>query len=73
MKGHGIHIGSTEGKKSVLEALQVQGEYILAPCGGNGTCGKCRERLLHLRKQTGRVSQSRKLRTVCVWHAQPRR
>lgn len=46
MKGHGIHIGSTEGKKSVLEALQAQGEYILAPCGGNGTCGKCRVRFL---------------------------
>ncbi len=26
---------------SLMEALQAQGEYIPAPCGGNGTCGKC--------------------------------
>lgn len=31
---------------NVLEALQAQGEYLLAPCGGNGTCGKCRVKFL---------------------------
>ena len=39
-----IRIGKTDESRTVLEALQAQGEYIPAPCGGNGTCGKCRVR-----------------------------
>ncbi|MDR3052861.1 MAG: ASKHA domain-containing protein, partial [Coriobacteriales bacterium] len=31
--------------QTVLEVLQRQGIPITAPCGGNGTCGKCRIRL----------------------------
>ena len=44
--GHRIRIENTGEGTSILQALQVQGEYILAPCGGNGTCGKCRVRFV---------------------------
>ena len=44
--GHRIRIESTGEGTSILQALQAQGEYILAPCGGNGTCGKCRVRFV---------------------------
>ncbi len=42
-----IRIDHAAGGSSVLEVLQAQGYYIPAPCGGNGTCGKCRVRFLH--------------------------
>ena len=44
--GHAIRIENIGEGTSVLQALQAQGEYILAPCGGNGTCGKCRVRFV---------------------------
>lgn len=44
MENRTVTIEKTEKAASVLEALQAQGEYILAPCGGNGTCGKCKVR-----------------------------
>ncbi len=44
--GHRIRIENTVEGTSILQALQAQGEYILAPCGGNGTCGKCRVRFV---------------------------
>jgi len=44
--GHRIRIENTAEGTSILQALQARGEYILAPCGGNGTCGKCRVRFV---------------------------
>lgn len=44
--GHRIRIENQKEGTSILQALQAQGEYILAPCGGNGTCGKCRVRFV---------------------------
>ena len=44
--GHRIRIENPAEGTSILQALQAQGEYILAPCGGNGTCGKCRVRFV---------------------------
>ena len=44
--GHAIRIENIGEGTSVLQALQAQGEYIPAPCGGNGTCGKCRVRFV---------------------------
>jgi uncharacterized 2Fe-2S/4Fe-4S cluster protein (DUF4445 family) len=32
--------------ESILEALKREGVYLTASCGGKGTCGKCRVRLL---------------------------
>lgn len=46
MEKHGIEIKAGFEGRTVLEALQEQGVYILAPCGGKGTCGKCRVRFL---------------------------
>lgn len=31
-----------DGKSSLMEAMQKQGVYISASCGGRGTCGKCK-------------------------------
>ena len=33
--------------RSVMEALQAQGVYMAGNCGSNGTCGKCRVRILN--------------------------
>jgi uncharacterized 2Fe-2S/4Fe-4S cluster protein (DUF4445 family) len=33
-------------RESVLEALKREGIYLTASCGGKGTCGKCRVRLI---------------------------
>lgn len=33
-------------KKSILEALQINGIYIHASCGGKGSCGRCKIKLL---------------------------
>ena len=44
--GHRIRIENTAEGTSILQALQARGEYIPAPCGGNGTCGKCRVRFV---------------------------
>ena len=44
--GHRIRIEKATEGTSILQALQARGEYILAPCGGNGTCGKCRVRFV---------------------------
>ena len=44
--GHRIQIENIKEGSSILEKLQELGEYILAPCGGNGTCGKCRVRFV---------------------------
>lgn len=41
---------NTVAQQSVLGVLRQQGIYVNAPCGGRGTCGKCRIRLL-----TGRL------------------
>ncbi len=35
-----------EGRKTVLEAARANGVSLTAVCGGHGTCGKCRVRLL---------------------------
>lgn len=43
---HRIQIENIKEGSSILEKLQELGEYILAPCGGNGTCGKCRVRFV---------------------------
>lgn len=32
--------------QSVLEALKGEGVYLVSPCGGKGTCGKCKIRLV---------------------------
>lgn len=43
-----VHIGektqeiSTKRGMTVLEALRLSGISVYSPCGGNGTCGKCR-------------------------------
>lgn len=44
--GHRIRIEKATEGTSILQALQARGEYIPAPCGGNGTCGKCRVRFV---------------------------
>ena len=41
-----VYIGGTGAPATVLEALQARGEYLSAPCGGNGTCGKCKVRFV---------------------------
>lgn len=33
-------------KKNLLQLLRESGQYIDAPCGGRGTCGRCKVRLL---------------------------
>ncbi len=40
--GSGTSFAESEGEKTVLDLLQEQGINFLAPCGGNGKCGKCR-------------------------------
>lgn len=35
-----------EHKKSLLQLMQEQGIYLSAPCGGSGTCGKCKVMVL---------------------------
>ena len=35
-----------EAKETVMEAARRQGLYIDAPCGGRGSCGKCRVLLM---------------------------
>ena len=57
--GHSrVRIGKTEEGRTVLEVLQAQGEYIPAPCGGNGSCGKCRVRLLGTAPAPSQTEQS---------------
>ncbi len=43
---HRIRIENIKDGRSILEALREEGKYIPAPCGGNGTCGKCRVRFV---------------------------
>lgn len=38
----GSYIHSAAKNTTLLEALRSQGYDVIAPCGGNGTCGKCR-------------------------------
>lgn len=38
--------------KSIMETLKQNNIYISSPCGGNGTCGKCRVRII-----SGRVNK----------------
>lgn len=46
-------IFSSEGE-SILEALQKHGFYLTASCGGKGSCGRCKVRLIEGKlKQTG--------------------
>ena len=40
----GILIEHTDTRRSLLEVLQDRGAYLAAPCGGNGSCGKCKVR-----------------------------
>ncbi len=40
--GSGTSLVESNGDKTVLDLLQEQGINFLAPCGGNGKCGKCR-------------------------------
>lgn len=35
-------IENTDGSDMLLSVLRDAGYDIYAPCGGNGTCGKCR-------------------------------
>ena len=42
-----IFIEKTNDKATLLDLLQEREIYIPAYCGGNGTCGKCRVRILH--------------------------
>jgi Uncharacterized metal-binding protein len=37
---------SCEEKETILDAMKKQGTYINAACGGRGTCGKCRIKLI---------------------------
>ena len=37
-----IRLIEAEAGQTLLEALREGGEALLAPCGGIGTCGKCR-------------------------------
>ena len=41
----GCRIAYTE-KQSIMDALIAAGVYVSAICGGNGTCGKCKIRLI---------------------------
>lgn len=38
--------GHVQAGQSILETLRAWGIYLDAPCGGRGTCGKCRIRLV---------------------------
>ena len=40
--GSGTSFAEGDGSQTVLDLLQAQGINFLAPCGGNGKCGKCR-------------------------------
>ena len=46
MENRKITIGEIKGEKTLLELLQRRGVYVPAYCGGSGTCGKCRVRIL---------------------------
>lgn len=39
---NGINTINTEGNAYLLDILRENGHEIFAPCGGNGTCGKCK-------------------------------
>ena len=49
LKGSAVHSGcriSYTEKQSIMDALIEAGVYVSAICGGNGTCGKCKIRLI---------------------------
>jgi uncharacterized 2Fe-2S/4Fe-4S cluster protein (DUF4445 family) len=49
-----------ETNKSLLESFKDRGIYLVASCGGNGVCGKCRVRVLEGRpriESTGKLKQ----------------
>lgn len=41
-----IHITDCNGSETLLEAMVRHGIFLQSPCGGNGTCGKCKLRLV---------------------------
>ena len=47
MEDRKIIIEETNGEKTLLDLLQGRGVYVPAYCGGSGTCGKCRVRILN--------------------------
>lgn len=46
MENQRIRLDNVQKGSTVLEALQARGDYVPAPCGGKGTCGKCRVRFV---------------------------
>ncbi len=44
--GHGVTRIQADAGESLLSALQRGGVTVPAPCGGHGTCGKCRVKVL---------------------------
>ncbi|KJR40524.1 metal-binding protein [Candidatus Magnetoovum chiemensis] len=51
-------------KENIYEALKKESVYLVAPCGGKGTCGKCKVRVLegrHECKNYGRLEQKERL------------
>jgi len=56
----GKNISSTEGE-SVFNALKRHEIYLISSCGGKGTCGKCRVKILsgkHKTSATGKISRN---------------
>ena len=47
MEDRKIIIEEINGEKTLLDLLQGRGVYVPAYCGGSGTCGKCRVRILN--------------------------
>lgn len=41
-----IYITDCNGSETLLEAMVRHGIFLQSPCGGNGTCGKCKVRLV---------------------------
>ncbi len=51
----------TTKNESILAALKKNGIYLVSPCGGKGTCGKCRVKIINGKYKTeitGKFSQS---------------
>lgn len=55
------------GEETLLDALRKNGYYVPAACGGRGTCGKCKVRLL-----SGRVQGCQPDKDGCVLACQAR-
>jgi uncharacterized 2Fe-2S/4Fe-4S cluster protein (DUF4445 family) len=64
--GKNIPVGKNQ---SILSALKKNGIYLVSPCGGKGTCGKCRIKIIEGRYKTeitGKFSQSDRDKNIVI-------